>query len=524
MFGRLPWAASGLILLAAFGLRLWGIGFGLPELFHPDEPAYVLQALAVGLGIPDGLTFANPPLFKYLLLGEYAAIYAWLNLAGATHSPQEFIDQFRADPSRLYLAARVTSAVFGALTSVAAAALATQIAGRRAGLIAGALTAVTYLLVREAHFGVNDALVTLLVTLGLVFCVRVAQGGSRRDYVAASALAGLAFAAKYYGLALLAPLFLAHLARPKSVARRTTELAFGLAACLMAAMITFPSLVTEPTRVVQDIHLHLFQDAIGGYDGLDSAGGYVFYARAMLIGLGWPLLIASAAGLALSALTRRRERLVVASLPIVLLGVLGASQLYFARFALPAVPALLVGASLALDSLIELQTVIGLAATLIVAAPTLVDAMRFDALLQRPETRMLAREWIDSSLPDGVLVAVDSPPFGPTLGSVRDHRRLVTNEAALFDVPLDEYRARGVDYIVESSFTSEARAADPAREARRLAFKEALQREAKQEMQFRPYVGDVEPAFIYDEIYAPFNALDQLERPGPTITVYRLTR
>ena len=43
---------------------MWGIAFGLPLLYHPDEPAYVLQALAVGRGLPDGLTFANPPLFN----------------------------------------------------------------------------------------------------------------------------------------------------------------------------------------------------------------------------------------------------------------------------------------------------------------------------------------------------------------------------------------------------------------------------------------------------------------------------
>ena len=56
--------------MSALALRLWGLGFGLPELFHPDEPAYVLQALAVGRGLPNGLTFADPPLFKYVLLGE----------------------------------------------------------------------------------------------------------------------------------------------------------------------------------------------------------------------------------------------------------------------------------------------------------------------------------------------------------------------------------------------------------------------------------------------------------------------
>ena len=79
-----------------------------------------------------------------------------------------------------------------------------------------------------------------------------------------------------------------------------------------------------------------------------------------------------------------------------------------------------------------------------------------------------------------------------------------------------------MEYVVASSFTSEVRAVDPTREARRQAFYATLPREASVTAQFRPYPGDQPPPFVYDQIYAPFNVLDQLERPGPTITVYRL--
>ena len=95
--GRVP-------LLALFGLalvlRLVGIGFGLPALYHPDEPAYVLQALAAGRGLPNGLTFADPPLFKYVLLAEDAAAFAVGRIAGAYASPDAFVAWFRADPAR----------------------------------------------------------------------------------------------------------------------------------------------------------------------------------------------------------------------------------------------------------------------------------------------------------------------------------------------------------------------------------------------------------------------------------------
>ncbi|TMF01912.1 MAG: glycosyltransferase family 39 protein [Chloroflexi bacterium] len=392
--------------------------------------------------------------------------------------------------------------------------------GDRVGLIAALLTAITYLLARDAHFGVNDALVTLLATLGLVFCVRVAQGGSRGDYFMAGTLAGLAFAAKYHGIALLAPLVLAHVSR--SAPRRARDLALAVGACLAAAVVGFPSLVTESGRVLQDIYLHLYLAAVGGYDGLDPAGGYVFYARTLVTGLGWLLLAASVAGVVLSIRRRDWSSIVVVSLPAVLLAVLGAQQLYFARFLLPALPALLVEAALALETLAGVRPAAGLAAALLVGAPSLVDTLRFDVLLSREDTRTLARSWIESNLPPLAIVAVDSAPLGPSLSSQSSRQVLVANEWSLFDLTADDYRARGVEYVVASSFTSEVRAVDPTREARRQAFYAALPREASVTAQFRPYPGDQPPPFVYDQIYAPFNALDQLERPGPTITVYRL--
>ena len=44
------------------------------------------------------MAFANPPLFKYLLLTEYAAAYGMQHVLGLSASPQAFIAQFRADP------------------------------------------------------------------------------------------------------------------------------------------------------------------------------------------------------------------------------------------------------------------------------------------------------------------------------------------------------------------------------------------------------------------------------------------
>ena len=49
-----PWMRVSTILVAimllAFGLRIWGIWFGLPYIFHNDEGNEVLRALQLGSG------------------------------------------------------------------------------------------------------------------------------------------------------------------------------------------------------------------------------------------------------------------------------------------------------------------------------------------------------------------------------------------------------------------------------------------------------------------------------------------
>jgi 4-amino-4-deoxy-L-arabinose transferase-like glycosyltransferase len=509
MLPRDRWSLAA-IATGALGLRLWGIGFGLPRLYHPDEPAYVLQALAVARGLPNGLTFADPPLFKYLLLAEDAATYVAARLTGVTGSPAAFVEQFRQDPSPLYLLARGTSAGLGALTVLATAALATTVGGRRAGLIAAVLSATAYLLVRDAHFGVDDMLVTLLVTLGLVACMHVLERGSRKDYAAAGALAGLAFAAKYDGIALLAPLTLAHVARRERAG--TSNLATAIAACVVAAIVAFPSLVTEPGRVLNDIYVHLIIEARGGYDGLDPSGGYVFYARTLPIALGWPMLAAVVGGVALSFGRCNWRSLVVASLPAAMLLVLGSQELYFARFLLPTLPALIVLASLALDWLITRNVWLGAVALLVALVPTASDSVRLDALLTQTDTRTLAVAW----LPTDATYAADAPPLGPPFPP---ERNVAGDVSALYELTPDDYRARGAQYLVVTSFVSDARAVDPVRDAQREAFRQALNNQAPV-ARFSP--GDV--PFEYDQIYAPFDGLDRLERPGPTISIYRLTR
>ena len=68
------WLLAGILLLA-LALRITGIQFGLPHLYHADEPIVVNHALAYGAGDLNPHFFKIPPLVSYLLFVVYGAAY-----------------------------------------------------------------------------------------------------------------------------------------------------------------------------------------------------------------------------------------------------------------------------------------------------------------------------------------------------------------------------------------------------------------------------------------------------------------
>jgi hypothetical protein len=158
---------------------------------------------------------------------------------------------------------------------------------------------------------------------------------------------------------------------------------------------------------------------------------------------------------------------------------------------------------------------------LLVGLPALVDSLRFDAILTREDTRTQASAWVEPHLPAGTSIAVDWFPFGPPLSPER-HDLLVANGWSLFDLTVDDYRRRGIRYVVASSYTYDQWILDPARDAKRRAFYAALQDSAELVAEFRPYRESDSLPFVYDQIYGPYNELERVERPGPTVRVYRL--
>ncbi|MCB0214339.1 MAG: glycosyltransferase family 39 protein, partial [Anaerolineae bacterium] len=170
-----------LCLWLAFLLRLWGLDFGLPYDFHPDEHQYIEAAINGHIGGSLNLSFINPPLYTYLLLAAYGLWFLFTPLAP---------DADWAATATVF--ARFWSVAFGLLTVALAYRLGKRLFNQSAGLLASALLAVFFLPAREAHFAVNDTPAAFFVLLAIYFSVVIIQHPQQRTYLLAGLAVGLA--------------------------------------------------------------------------------------------------------------------------------------------------------------------------------------------------------------------------------------------------------------------------------------------------------------------------------------------
>lgn len=530
-----------IIFLIALGLRLWGIGFGMPYELHVDEDNYVRQAATMGGRGLEPVMWNNPPLFNYILLAEYIGLFGVGKLLGWYSSVGQFAETLRLDPTLLYLIGRGTSALLGALTVLVTYWIGAQAYNRKAGAVSAALLAVCYLAVRESHFAVNDAAATLFISLALLAAVKILKTGEWRWYLLAGAAVGLGFATKYWAAAGIFPVIVAAIlsAREAPDVKLTPKLAGAFGITLVTAIVGSPYYVLSINKVLNEVYL-LYLEGKHGFEGwqLDPAGGFVFYLQALWWGMGGLLFLLCLAGLLIALLRHDPMDLVMVSYPLFMYVFMGGQKMYFARFALPLIPPLIVlGASFIEKMAMSIFTVPKMRLTAVAAivllagAQPLISSLRFDALLVRADTRVIAKEWIEQNLPNGSKVAQDWFFHGVPLLSFANTEKakemakfdvLVVNGRGLPDHPLEWYRANGYEYLITTSTIADLELVDPAANAERKAFYRSLDEELALIKTFSPYREGANPPYYFDEMYGPAMQLWERERPGPVLKVYAM--
>ncbi|WP_168355978.1 ArnT family glycosyltransferase [Sphingomonas gei] len=405
-----------LILLLAAGLRVRGIGFGLPALNDPDEPLFMMKAVEMlqNHSLNPGW-FGHPATITLYCLALVSLAVGGIGVATGRYMDSDaFVSAVYADPTILFLPARLFFAACGVACVYLTWRLGRRIGGAQTGLIAAAFLAVNAIHIEYSQVIRTDVQVSLFMLLCLSATIAIAENGRLRDYLWAGIFVGLGCATKWPAAVIaLSPVAagLWRIYRGSSDAGKLAGFVGSAIATLFVAspflLLDYPTVIQNLTREARPMHL--------GATGGGFLANLAWYARG-------PLTASfGAAGLALAGLgtvvlALRNRVAAIALLPGVagLCLLLCMQALRWERWLIPLLPFAAIAAGYALRMFAEMLRpridpavrFLPPAAALLLMGPMLAAAQS-RAVARANDTRQIASAWIRSHVPPGSSILVE---------------------------------------------------------------------------------------------------------------------
>lgn len=523
-----------LICILGLVLRLWGIDWGLPALYHQDEPVTIKAALSFGQGIHAVTYIKHPHLFHEMLFGIYGVGYLVGKSFGWFNSTAVYIQQFLEDPSAWVISGRILAALFGTATIPLLYWLG-QVAykDRKVSLLSALALAVVFLHVRNSHYCRQDIPALFFAVFASVLCLLVALRGKLADYISAGVIIGFAVSTKWNMLLWVAGLGFAHILGQRQLPRPWIFPVAGLLLVPLMFIVACPALalkIPETFSVLGHFAAAASGSNAGGGAPTISPGWWRYLTEYLPLGMGWIGVVLGFGGVFGAILRRTRADLWLAVLTVAYIAVIGGfGKSVHAEYILPVVPFLLL---LGVRWAASLKPVIRWALLSGIIITNLAASARHDWLLTQDDTRTRATRWIEQHIPSGSVIGVD---HGRTLQAWVPQFRKPSSYAMieLTEVPhvapeaenyydLNALISQGAEYVVLSSFVTQFHAQQ--HPANRQRFYEQLGARAERLALFHPFRDAQHPVVQDAATHTPLKGLWGLARPGPVVEVYALRR
>jgi hypothetical protein len=553
--------ALGLILIVTFLLRIWGVKQGLPYSYNSDEAThFVPRAVAFFSQDLNPHYFLNPPAYSYVV---HIVLELWFGSADAvTHA-------YTSNPTSVFVLARVVAAVLGTIAVWLTYLAGGRLFNRTVGLLAAAIFGLAFLPIFYSHLALNDTPTLAPVALSLYGIAGVVRRGRTRDYAIAGIGIGLAAGFKYTGGITMLCLLAACVcdAAGSRLLPTAGKLALALTLALAAFVLANPYALLDFSSFQAGISQQA--SLAGGQDpvklGSGAGSGIAYYLWTFTWGLVWGPALSAVGGAAL-LLARRRlaMALVLLPAPITFIIFMGEQQRFFGRWLMPIFPIVVILAAYgAIEGARWVVRTTGLPAsfagtlmTILLLAQSFFVVIHNDEVLSRPDTRNLTRAWMVSHIPAGAKVVVEpvvpnnwttdvgkSLPWTPSgdrwyqyatwLTDVDANGNLLPNgerryvlvdeyERTLRPELLDEYVQKGYCWLVVGSLQAGRAFENPKAAPAAVQYYAALAQRAKLVYHVTPFSGGAQSipfSFDWSIDYYP----RQFRRPGPEMSVYRLT-
>ena len=419
------------VLSIAFFLRVLGIGYGLPDLSHPDEARVILDTLSMGQRMslmPQRPDYAL--LYRYFLLFLFAVYYILGYLAGVFKDAADFAFKFIIDPSWVYLLARFVNVAFGTGIGLAAYYIGKKIFHNEGiGIVAMVFTMFEFQLLQHAQWAIYPIALCFFTLPAFYYTFKLLQSNRRQDFIWAGLTCGLAISVQNQGMFLIPSLLLGlFLNYRKNKESATAENALKNAGLALIFLFLFSLLGNFYWFFIFKKAFAKTAELAGVTRvGFSSAPAYKYNFFSMswwflqeLVRQDGILGIFMGLGIFYALIKRRGEDLIF----LLFLGVyLWANAHWGFRLMHDVISLLPVTCIFAAKFIVETSekyikktAYYGIISCLVVL-PLANDALRADIRKLHKDTRQLARDWIETNIAPGAKIAMDWPIYEAPLKS-----------------------------------------------------------------------------------------------------------
>ena len=416
-----------IILIAAFLVRIFGIGFGLPYPHDWDEPQKVDVALRMMKTGDFNPHFFNwPTLYIYLQLMVYVTHYFYSMGNGSITSLDEYKTAddtgwpwTMSHPS-LYLFGRLLTCILGTITVYLIYVIGRTLYNEKLGLVAALFLAFSPGHVEHSRFIALDVPGAFFIALTVLYTSFIFKDGTKISYILAGLFAGFSISTKYNNFLVIIPLILAHALNTKK------EKVFSKNFFLMLFYLVFgfylgcPYALWDLSNFLRGAGWEVAHyKVLGHFGSAEGDSNWVFYLSSFYDHLtsGF-LFVFCLLGLFFGFFRNYKNHLFLISFPVLYFIYMAIQKTRFLRSMVPVLPFVYILASVGmfiiLDNLIsrfiklqKYKNIVPVGLSLIlISMPALKSISYAKELHDSKDSRRIAAEWIKKNIEEGAKIAI----------------------------------------------------------------------------------------------------------------------